>query len=88
MKRTKFTLEMVLAIMEPGQRYGAQGLATTLGMPVTTVRLLLGSDQALTRVISRGKDSKRTYEIDQRGWLDSGEQKGYRDLVGYDRELF
>ncbi|CAN0620509.1 putative phage DNA-binding protein [Burkholderia multivorans] len=49
-KQQKITLDTVLASMKPGQRYTAHDLARNADVPLSTVRQLLGSDRALTRL--------------------------------------
>ncbi|WP_175777619.1 hypothetical protein [Burkholderia anthina] len=49
-KTTKITLDTVLSVMKPGQRYTAHDLARSAKAPLSTVRHLLASDRATTRV--------------------------------------
>ncbi|HDR9029909.1 TPA: hypothetical protein QDB14_004131 [Burkholderia vietnamiensis] len=63
-KTTKITLDTVLAVMKPGQRYTAHDLSRNAGVPLSTVRHLLASDRAATRVdVRRGEKRGRMFAL-------------------------
>ncbi|AOI65540.1 hypothetical protein WS51_18225 [Burkholderia territorii] len=63
-KPTKITLDTVLSVMKPGQRYTAHDLARSSGAPLSTVRHLLSSDRAATRVdIKRGERRGQMFSL-------------------------
>ncbi|MDR9177927.1 hypothetical protein [Burkholderia multivorans] len=63
-KPTKITLDTVLSVMKPGQRYTAHDLARSAGVPLSTVRHLLASDRAATRVdVKRGERRGRMFAL-------------------------
>lgn len=49
----KYTLDAILAVMKRGQWYTAHDLSRRAGLPVTTARLILGSDRAVTAIDTR-----------------------------------
>ncbi|WP_321799728.1 hypothetical protein [Burkholderia sp. BCC1988] len=61
--RKKFTLGTLIAAMKPGIRYTAHELAALTEMPVSTIRNLLGSDPAITRLDVKTIQSARRYSI-------------------------
>ncbi|WP_322067503.1 hypothetical protein [Burkholderia cenocepacia] len=63
-KTTKITLDTVLSVMKPGQRYTAHDLSRNAGVPLSTVRHLLASDRAATRVdVKRGEKRGRMFSL-------------------------
>ncbi|CAR54916.1 hypothetical protein [Burkholderia cenocepacia] len=63
-KPTKITLDTVLSVMKPGRRYTAHDLARSAGVPLSTVRHLLASDRAMTRVdIKRGERRGQMFSL-------------------------
>ncbi|CAN0620470.1 putative phage DNA-binding protein [Burkholderia multivorans] len=62
-KNGKLTINAVLAVMKPGQRYTAHDLARSMGAPVSTVRQLLGSDRAMTRIDISTSPRGRTFSL-------------------------
>ncbi|WP_175984594.1 hypothetical protein [Burkholderia stabilis] len=62
-KTTKITLDTVLAVMKAGQRYTAHDLARNADVPVSTVRQLLASDRAVTRVDTKGSKRGRLFSL-------------------------
>ncbi|WP_419687251.1 hypothetical protein ACN22W_08340 [Burkholderia theae] len=64
MKTTKITLDTVLSVMKPGQRYTAHDLARSSNVPLSTVRHLLASDRAATRIdVKRGEKRGRMFSL-------------------------
>ncbi|WP_168736079.1 hypothetical protein [Burkholderia sp. Tr-862] len=63
-KSTKITVDTVLSVMKAGQRYTAHDLARSSGAPLSTVRHLLASDRAATRVdTKRGERRGRMFSL-------------------------
>ncbi|MDN8047585.1 hypothetical protein QZN20_09885 [Burkholderia multivorans] len=63
-KPTKITLDTVLSVMKPGRRYTAHDLARSAGVPLSTVRHLLASDRAMTRVdVKRGERRGQMFSL-------------------------
>ncbi|MBU9175820.1 hypothetical protein [Burkholderia gladioli] len=59
----KLSINGVLAIMKPGQRYTASQLADRLKMPITSVRLVLATDVALARLDTHSAHRGRMYSL-------------------------
>lgn len=59
----KLNINAIIAVMKPGSRYTAGQLATKLGLPVTSVRLVLATDVALARLDSHSQEDGRWYSI-------------------------
>lgn len=59
----KLTVNAILAIMTPGVRYTASGLAERLKQPISSVRTLLATDAALARLDSHSTHRGRTYSL-------------------------
>ncbi|AYZ99215.1 hypothetical protein DB771_28535 [Burkholderia sp. AU29985] len=54
----------MLSVMKPGRRYTAHDLARSAGVPLSTVRHLLASDRAMTRVdIKRGERRGQMFSL-------------------------
>ncbi|MBN3750103.1 hypothetical protein G3N96_32490 [Burkholderia sp. Se-20373] len=54
----------MLSVMKPGQRYTAHDLARNADVPLSTVRHLLGSDRAATRIdVRRGEKRGRMFSL-------------------------
>ncbi|KWO62646.1 hypothetical protein WT98_30390 [Burkholderia territorii] len=53
----------MIAAMKPGIRYTAQELAAMVDMPLSTIRSLLGSDPALTRLDVKTMRGVRRYSV-------------------------
>ncbi|KIP14097.1 hypothetical protein KY49_705 [Burkholderia sp. MSHR3999] len=61
--KKRFSLGTLIAAMKPGIRYTAPELAAMTEMPLSTIRSLLGSDPAITRLDVKTMKSARRYSI-------------------------
>ncbi|MEK6290055.1 hypothetical protein [Burkholderia gladioli] len=59
----KLTINGILAIMKPGQRYTAGQLADRLKQPVSSVRVVLSTDVALARLDTHSAHRGRLYSL-------------------------
>lgn len=62
-KNAKLTINGVIGVMRPGSRYTAARLAAKLGAPLSSMRQLLASDVALTRLDTESRPDGRWYSI-------------------------
>ncbi|KHJ64679.1 hypothetical protein [Burkholderia glumae] len=62
-KNVKLTINGVIGVMKPGNRYRAADLAAKLGVPLSSVRLLLAIDAALVRLDTESRVDGRWYSL-------------------------